>query len=156
MTMNEDRVRILLTKLNKLLAKLAEETDLAIAVDTTKYSDNNAVITIEAAERSPDGVIMGRDAEAFLDRAVEFALQPTDLGLEFKHFDKRYRIVGMKPRSRAPVLCERIDPPAKALTKFPAHIVRHYLECQQARSKASHRSGLKVVDGGDGKSTTAD
>jgi hypothetical protein len=116
------------------------------------YTGNNAVFAVEAAVRGPGGVVMGREAEAFLQNAMQFGLEMTDLGRDFEHFDKWYRIVGMKPRSKSPVVCQRIDPPAKFLTLFPAHVVRHYMEKGGFRTKVSPHARVKIeigVDGGE-------
>lgn len=142
--MNEQDVRSLSHKLDKALERLAVETGFAIKIDGVRFSSNNAVITIEAAERGLRGVIMGRDAEAFLERAADFGLEPADLGLDFEHFDKWYRIVGLRPRSKNPVLCAGIAPKTAHLTKFPAYIVRHYLEAHGARTKASPHATVRI------------
>lgn len=144
MAMNEQDVRSLSQKLDTVLERLAAETGLAIKIGGVRFSPNNAVITIEAAERGLRGVVMGRDAEAFVDRAADFGLEPTDLGVDFKHFDKWYRIVGLKPRSKNPVLCAGIAPRTKHLTKFPVYIVRHYLEAHSARTKASPHASVRI------------
>jgi hypothetical protein len=65
---------------------------------------------------------MGREAEAFLANAIQFGFEPGDLGRDFEHFDRWYRIVGMKPRStKTPVICQRIVPPMKNLRRLPPH-----------------------------------
>jgi hypothetical protein len=103
-------------RLEPLLARVAAETGMSISMGKITYTGNNAVFAIEAAVRGVGGVVMGREAEAFLLNAMQFGLEITDLGRDFEHFDKWCRIVGMKPRSKNPVVCQRIEPPSKSLT----------------------------------------
>ncbi len=130
-----------------LIELVAAETGLAISIGKITFTRNNAVFAIEAAVRGPGGVVMGREAEAFLLHAMQFGLEITDLGRDFEHFDKWYRVVGMKPRSKTPVICQRIDPPSKFQTLFPAHVVRHYLEKDGFRTKVSPHARVRVQVG---------
>ena len=100
-----------------------------------------------AAVRGEGGITMGREAEAFLGNAIQFGLEPGDLGRDFQHFDNWYRIVGMKPRSKTPVICQRIEPPSKFQSLFPAHIVRHYLEKYGFRTRVSPHARIQVQIG---------
>lgn len=137
----------LLGKLQPLVERLAAETGLAVSIGKISYTGNNAVFTIEAAVRGAGGIKMGREAEAFLVNAMQFGLDVTDLGRDFQHFDKWYRIVGMKPRSKNPVVCQRIEPPSTSLMLFPAHVVRHYMEKEGFRTKPSPHARIKVEIG---------
>jgi hypothetical protein len=139
----------ILGKLQPLVDRLAAETGFAISIGKINYTGNNAVFTIEAAVRGVGGIKMGREAEAFLVNAIQFGLEITDLGRDFLHFDKWYRIVGMKPRSKTPVICQRIEPPSNVQTLFPAHVVRHYLEKDGFRTKPSPHARVRVTIGDD-------
>jgi len=143
------RVEELRARLQPLLDRVAAETELTLTMGKITYTAHNAVFAIEAAVRGAGGVVMGREAEAFLMNALQFGLEVTDLGRDFQHFDKWYRIVGMKPRSKTPVICQRIDPPSKFQTLFPAHVVRHYLEKDGLRNKPSPHSRIQVQIGGE-------
>ncbi len=146
--MDDAEVTRLLGRLQPLMDRLAAETGLVISVGKVTYTKHNAVFTIEAAIRGNGGVALGREAEAFLQGAIQFGLQADDLGRDFEHFDKWYRIVGMKPRSRNPVVCAQIAPPSKVRVLFPAHVVRLYLE-RGARTVVSPHARVKVEIGGD-------
>ena len=148
--MDQREVHKLMARMRPLLDRLATETGLVLSIGKTTYTRHNAVFTIEAAVRGSAGVAMGREAEAFVQNAIEFGLQADDLGRDFQHFDKWYRIVGMKPRSKNPVICAQIDPPSQRKTLFPAHIVRHYLEHHGMRTKVSPHGRIKVEIGGEG------
>jgi hypothetical protein len=145
--MSSLRVEELRRRLQPLVERLAAEMGLAFSIGKITYTKNNAVFAIEAAVRGVGGVAMGREAESFLMNAIQFGLEPTDLGLDFQHFDKWYRIVGMKPRSKTPVICQRIDPASKFQSLFPAHVVRHYLEKDGFRTKVSPHARVKVQIG---------
>ncbi|MBM4059638.1 MAG: hypothetical protein FJ265_00865 [Planctomycetes bacterium] len=145
--MDEAEVTKLLARLRPLLDHLAAESGLSISVGKASYTRHNAVFAIEAAVRGAGGVAMGREAEAFLREAIRFGLQPDDLGRDFQHFDTWYRILGMKPRSKCPVVCAQIASPAEALHLFPAHLVRHYLEAHGMRTKVSPHARVDL--GGD-------
>lgn len=136
-------------RLEPLLDRLAAETGLAISMGKITYTSNNAVFQVEAAVRGAGGIRMGREAEAFLGNAAQFGLEITDLGRDFLHVDTWYRIVGMKPRSKTPVVCQSIDPPSKFLTLFPAQVVRHHMETGAFRTKASPHARVKVEIGDD-------
>lgn len=143
------RVEELRARLQPVLDRVAAEMGLVITMGKITYTGNNAVFAVEAAVRGASGIVMGREAEAFLLNAMQFGLEVTDLGRDFEHFDTWYRIVGMKPRSKTPVVCQRIDPPSKSLTLFPAHVVRHYLEKDGRRTKVSPHARIQVQIGED-------
>lgn len=145
--MNSLEVDKLRAKLQPLIERLAADTGLAISVGKITYTRNNAVFAVEAAVRGEGGITMGREAEAFLVNAIQYGLEPSDLGRDFQHLDNWYRIVGMKPRSKTPVICQRIAPPSKFQTLFPAHIVRHYLEKGGFRTAPSPHARIKVQIG---------
>ena len=148
--MTDQEVALLRSKLTPMLERLAAESGLSITMGKITYTKHNAVFAVEAAVRGEGGVTMGREAEAFLANAIQFGLEPGDLGRDFSHFDKWYRIVGMKPRStKAPVICQRIMPPTRNLTLFPAHIVRHYMEQGGMRTKTSPHARVRVEIGDD-------
>lgn len=144
--MTAEAVERLRAKLTPMLDRRAAETGLSITMGKITYTKHNAVFAVEAAVRGEAGIAMGREAEAFLTNAIQFGLEPGDLGRDFEHFDKWYRIVGMKPRStKTPVICQRIVPPSKNLTLFPAHIVRHYMEQGGTRTKPSPHARVRVA-----------
>ena len=145
--MSAQRVEELRARLQPLLDRLAAETGLTITMGKITYTGNNAVFAVEAAVRGAGGIVMGREAEAFLMNAMQFGLEVTDLGRDFQHFDKWYRIVGMKPRSKTPVICQRIDPQSKFQSLFPAHVVRHYLEKEGGRNLPSPHARVQVQIG---------
>ncbi|MBZ0150545.1 MAG: hypothetical protein IT456_26465 [Planctomycetes bacterium] len=148
--MTEQDVALLRQKLTPLLERLAAETGLSVTMGKITYTKHNAVFAVEAAVRGEGGVTMGREAEAFLANAIQFGLEPGDLGRDFEHFDKWYRIVGMKPRStKTPVICQQIAPPSQRLTLFPAHLVRHYMEQHGMRTKTSPHARVRIEVAGE-------
>lgn len=110
--MASEEVESLRARFTPLLERLAAETGLAITMGKITYTKHNAVFAVEAALRGEGGVTMGREAEAFLQHAIQFGLQPDDLGRDFEHFDKWYRIVGMKPRSTKTPVMTKVSPHA--------------------------------------------
>lgn len=148
--MTDQVVALLRSKLTPLLERVAAESGLSITIGKITYTKHNAVFAVEAAVRGEGGIVMGREAEAFLANAIQFGLEPGDLGRDFEHFDKWYRVIGMNPRkAKAPVICQRIVPPSKDLTLFPSHIVRHYMEHHGMRRTASPHAKIKVEFGGE-------
>jgi hypothetical protein len=145
--MSAARVEGLRARLQPLLDRVAAELGVAITMGKITYTRHNAVFAVEAAVRGAGGVTMGREAEAFLTNAIQFGLEAADLGRDFEHFDKWYRIVGMKPRSKTPVVCQRVDESSKFLTLFPAHVVRHHLERGGHRTRASPHARIQVQIG---------
>ncbi len=141
------RVEDLRRRLQPLLDRVAAETGLALGIGKITYSRHNAVFAIEAAVRGPGGITMGREAEAFLANAPQFGLEPGDLGRDFQHLDTWYRIVGMKPRSKTPVVCQRIEPPSTFQTLFPAQVVRRHMESDGHRVRPSPHARIQVQIG---------
>ena len=145
--MDGERVDALRRRLQPLLDRVAAESGLALTIGKITYTRNNAVFAIEAAVRGPGGIVMGREAEAFLVNALQFGFELTDLGRDFQHVDNWYRIVGMKPRSKTPVICQRIAPPSKFQSLFAAHVVRHHLEKHGHRHTPSPHARIQVQIG---------
>lgn len=142
--MNAERVQQLRQRLEPLLGQLAAETGLVLTMGKITYTANNAVFAIEAAQRGVGGIPMGRAAESFVAGAARFGLDPTDLGRDFQARDGWYRIVGLNPRSKHPVICQRIDPPAPHLTRFDVPSIRYFMETLGFRNRASPLARIRV------------
>jgi hypothetical protein len=139
-------VQQLFARLRPLLDRVGEETGLAIAIGKATYTTNNAVFTVEAAVRGSGGVVMNRQAEAFRDNAVQVGLHPDDLGRDFEHDGIWFRVVGMKPRSKYPIVCARIAPPSPARSLFQAALVRRLLDAESRQARVSPHARVRVVD----------
>lgn len=146
--MTKLEVERLRARLTPLLERLGAETGFTITMGRVMYSRFNASFAVEASVRGEGGVAMTSAATAFLRYAFRFELEPGDLGRDFEHLDKWYRIVGMRPRStKTPVICQQIAPPSQHRTLFSAHLVRHYLEKPGMRAQTSPHAGLRIEIG---------
>jgi hypothetical protein len=53
----------------------------------------------------------------------------------------------MKPRSKTPVICQRIEPPSRFQTLFPAQVVRRHTEAGGQRVRPSPHARIQVQIG---------
>jgi hypothetical protein len=116
MTMN-DRIKqfdavtlnALRVELNQALAGISEKYGITVEAGRASYNGPNATFKVELSTVKDDGVVMTREATAFLQYAKLLGLQATDLGREFEVGGKRYKIRGYNPRkSRYPFLAESV------------------------------------------------
>lgn len=126
-SIDREQVRKVLDVLDAHLTVLSRETGLAVSLKKTRYSDSNIEIVIQASTRSANGVVMNTDAESFVRLAGEFGLSPDDLGRQLKIGERCFRIVGLRPRARLPVVCERTDRPGEQRSRFDHDLIRQLL-----------------------------
>ncbi len=126
-------------RLGPSMDALASEMGLSVRVRRATYSEINAKFAIEAATIRDDGIVMDKEAEDFLERCVDFGLVPADLGRAFACGDNEYRIVGMRPRAKLPVICEQLE--GEGRVRLGAAFVRGHLEL----TGKDRESGLRLL-----------
>ena len=92
--------------LDATLGRISEELGLSVRMRRASYSQINAKIELEVAVVGEDGLILDKEAEQFLDRCHDFGLESSDLGRPFLCGEVTYRIVGLRPRAKSPVICQ--------------------------------------------------
>ncbi|MCP3915306.1 MAG: hypothetical protein GY711_07105 [bacterium] len=126
---DEPAMEAIVQETKLFVAGLADRFGIEIALRKATYSDINARIELEVATVRDDGIVMDRHAEDFLNRCEEFGLGVDDLGREFQSKQESLRIVGLRPRAKQPVLCERLDRRSTEpdRVRMSAAVVRQYL-----------------------------
>jgi hypothetical protein len=88
------------------------------------FSSSNVVFKVELSEVT-DGEVQTPEVVAFKTNAAFYGLSPEDLGAEFKHGRKKYKIVGLKTRNRKfPIIAEDSN---GNRYKMPADLVKESL-----------------------------
>jgi hypothetical protein len=93
------------------LDEIAEELGVSISMRRASYCEINAKIELEVATIRSDGLVMDKLAEEFMVRCRDFGLEQDDLGRVFRCGAETFRVVGLKPRAKAPVVCESVGSP---------------------------------------------
>ncbi len=123
---NRATARDLQAAVKLALAPVAEEFGIDITVKGGTFSPSSLVQKIEFATVGEGGLVNDRDAESFKMSAARYGLKIDDLGREFSYAGGRYRVVGLRPKSRKyPVVA--VDVADGRKTKFPADSVRAFL-----------------------------
>jgi hypothetical protein len=138
--LDQASIQAVLERLRKALDEIGNDLGLRLSVRRATYSNVRGEIVVEAATISKQGLMMNKDAEAFLRRASHFGLSPSDLGRVYTCGGRRYRIIGLRPRSLQPVICEHMDPPTGTKFLMAADSVRYHL---------SHPDGPECASTGD-------
>lgn len=111
-TFNSNNLDVIRTAINAKLAEVSQELGIAINMGGMSFSSQQATtrLTFKAvSEEMKEGESI-EEASArseFATYARSFGLKPEDFGKEVKVDGRKFRIVGIKPRSRKfPVLGE--------------------------------------------------
>lgn len=124
----------IMEEVNRLLEGLAERHGVAALLNKVSYSEINARIEFELALVRQDGIVLDKHAEEFINRCEDFGLDLDDLGREFSWGDGPVRIVGLRPRAKEPIICERVhDGPSRGdRVRVSAAVARKYLAASGA------------------------
>lgn len=114
-------------ELTPTLRVLSEKLGIELRIQRASFSNLRGEIILEAATVSEQGVTMDKEAEGFLRYAHRFDLSPTDLGREFSCSAMRLRIVGLRPRSKDPVVCEQVGAETRSRYLLSAASVKLHL-----------------------------
>ena len=122
---NQTNVGAILEECREALAPIAEKYGLVLDRKGRTYHHDALPVMFQmlVKKTDEDGNVITADGKAFIEQAVFYGLKPEDLGQEFTSRGKKFRITGLKPRSRKyPVLAEEV---ATGKTyKFPAEAVK--------------------------------
>jgi hypothetical protein len=139
---DEPAMKAIVRETRLFLASLADRFGVEVDLRKATYSEINARIELEVATVRDDGIVMDRHAEDFLAHCEEFGLSTVDLGRQFQSQHESFRIVGLRPRAKQPVICERLDRRSTepARVRLSAAVVRQYLS-----SSGDSDAGLRLV-----------
>lgn len=120
---NRQKVRALRAMLEE---KLKGFEGLHVELGSARFTSSSVTFKIEMSEVAEDGTVESPAVMAFRALAGVHGLSPDDLGREFDHNGRRFKVVGLNPKAkRYPVNCEQVGT-GKAY-KFSATTVRHLL-----------------------------
>ena len=125
--LNEGVVGLLLKEIKRQVESTVSLDHFDVEVGKATWTDHNVDMRVSISMIRGDGVVMNREAETFLERCFEFALEPEDLGKILEVDDERWQIRGLRPRARAPVVCYGLDRKRPTEMRFTAGIVRKLL-----------------------------
>jgi len=120
--MERSKVKELSAAMNEALKQVEESFGVQIQIGRCSFGENNASFKVEVSEKSSDGKVITKEAEAFKRNARFYGLQADDLGREFTTPDgKTFTITGLNSRGRKyPILGS--DASGKSY-KFPSEMV---------------------------------
>lgn len=126
-TLDEDIVGYVIERLAETMDQLSGELGIAVRMCKANCTLFNGEVTIQMAVVSNRGVVMDRDAVAYVLEAPKFGLVPEDLGKEFTCSGGRFKVVGLRPRIKHSVLCLQIEPPIGDIVRFQPEQVAGFL-----------------------------
>ena len=106
--LDRDTMKWTIERLQQTATEIGEQLGVQVQVGKASYCDENAKIAVEVSTVRDDGIVMDRLATDFLDRCEDFGLEPADLGAQFGCSEGIYRVIGMRPRAKEPVICEKL------------------------------------------------
>jgi hypothetical protein len=119
--MDKPKARLMRENLATMFAEFDKKFDVKTTVGNASFTATNIVFKIEFAEKTADGQVLNREAEAFKRNAKFYGFDADDFGKTFIFRREGYKISGLKPKSyRFPILGTRAD--GKTF-KFPANDV---------------------------------
>lgn len=127
--------------MQELHLRLAREHGLVVRQRKHTHSKWNSRVEFEVAVEREDGIVMDGLAESFLERCNDYGLLPDDLGRPFRCDERTFRITGLRPRAKIPILCEQLapEPTENVEYRFEPSAVRHYLHECPGQTGAAHR-----------------
>jgi len=109
--------------LQAALDTVAAELGYQIQVGNASFSGSQCTFKVECAVVGEDGMAQTREATDFKARAALYGLSPDDLGKVFTNGGERFRVTGLKPKSRKyPIVAVRVKDDKGY--KFPADMVK--------------------------------
>ena len=116
-----------------LARKISQEAEVALKAIADKHGltvkwkggsivDTSAVLKFEFSDMTPEGLVLNKDAVAFLDNCERWGFTEDDLGREFDYAGEKRKIVGLRPRSpKYPIIVECAD---GKVVKMPLGMVK--------------------------------
>ena len=105
----------------KALAAVAKKHGVQVSFKSGSFTDSNATMKFTISTIDKDGTVNTKEATDFQRYADQFGLKSSDLGNTFSWGGETYKIVGLRIRSRSPVIAERIRD--GKIFKMPKHYV---------------------------------
>jgi hypothetical protein len=96
-------------ELETALADVAARYGVKISLGNCTFSSGAATFKLNIATKTESGDVMTPDAEMFKLSAYQFGLKPENLFAEFTYGGERYKLTGLKPRSRFPIIAQRLS-----------------------------------------------
>lgn len=106
---DRNSLRVINVALERHLKAFADELGIDIKIGRTKFSAQNATVSVELATKAADGTVRSREAEAFSMLGPMYGFKPEDLGARFDIGSRTYTLLGFIPKSRKfPILARNV------------------------------------------------
>ena len=91
------------------LKDFGEKYGLTISIGDARFTKGNAAFKVQLATTGSDGTVNTQEAENFKLNAHQFGLKPEHLNAEITYLGRKYKLVGLSPKStKFPLIVERI------------------------------------------------
>ena len=91
------------------LQQLGEKYGLKLTVGNASYQDSSVDFKVNLAIIREDGVVMTKEREDFQTYAHWYNLQPSDLDRTVTLAEGSFKLIGLLPRRKLPVLMESVS-----------------------------------------------
>ena len=112
-SINARNVTYLRDQIDAAIKKVGEEHGLLLSIGSIRYTATSFKTTLTVCVADADDAQVTENAKFkadFINSAAMFGFKQSDFGREFEDaHGVRYKIVGLKPRSRNALLAERIS-----------------------------------------------
>ena len=86
-------------EVKEALDVIGKKHGITIGIGNGRFSNSFLNFKVEFSMVSKDGIVMDKSAVIFNRSCQEFNLQPEDLGRMFLYQGKKFKLIGMAPRS---------------------------------------------------------
>jgi hypothetical protein len=123
---NRSNLKTLGDEIEEALQSIAKKHGVQIEVKGGNFGPKNAMLKVEIATKTQDGIVLTREAKTFLDYADLIGFKKEDLGRTFKYHDALYQITGYNPRKKNGILATQVG--TGRGYAFPLTFIRQFLE----------------------------
>jgi len=95
-------------EINAALKAIADKYDVTILAQGGSYNEQMVQFKLTCTTKGENGEVETKEAKDFKAYAMMYGLQKEDLGREFSNGFDKYKITGLKPRSRKCVIAQRV------------------------------------------------
>jgi len=151
--MTKNEAKNILARIEAELPALGQKLGLKLTPGRASYGDT-VELKIEAAPILADGSAISKEAEDFKRYAMDYGLEPSDLGRTFDSNGWTFTLTGLRPgRPKFPLLARRSD---GKIFKFPIErLARLMAEARQARADAENKAGVAAAKAAKAKTPPA-
>ena len=95
-------------EINDALKAIADKYDITILAGNASYNDGMVQYKLACTTKGENGEVETKEAKDFKKYASMYGLKVEDLGKEFPMGRDKYKITGLKPRSRNCIIAQKV------------------------------------------------